>query len=61
MDLQIATEDSSIVTAIKKCSDMAIDGFIYQIDDRDKMPPDGDRPWWDLFGTKTGEVFTPSP
>lgn len=59
MNLQIADEDPLIVTAIKKCSDMSIDGYVYEIDQRDKMPPDGDRPWWDLFGIKTGEIFVP--
>ena len=61
MNLQIADEDAAIVTAIKKCSDMSIDGYVYAVDQRDIMPPDGDRPWWDLFGIKTGEPFTPTP
>lgn len=61
MGLQIADEDTDIVTAITKCSDMSIDGYVYQVDRRDVMPPDSERPWWDLFGTKTGETFTPTP
>lgn len=61
MGLQIADEDSSVVTFIVKCSDMAIDGQVYEVDVRDKMPPDSERPWWDLFGSKTGEVYTPGP
>ena len=61
MGLQIGDNTSSVVTAIHKCSDMAIDGYVYEVDRRDVMPPDSERPWWDLFGSKTGEIFTPGP
>lgn len=59
MNLQIATEDTNVVTAIRKSSDMHINNFIYQIDQRDVLPPDLERPWWDVFGTKTGEIYVP--
>jgi hypothetical protein len=61
MNLQIASQDSDIVLAIRKASDMHINTWIYQIDQRDIMPPDLDRPWWDVYGTKTGEIYVPTP
>lgn len=59
MNLEIATLDDLVKIAIRKCSDMSIDGHVYEIDNKDKFPPDGDHPQWRLFGTKTGEMFFP--
>lgn len=59
--VQIASNDAAIVDAIDEASDIAIGVGtslqVYQIDKRDVVPPDGARPWWELFCRYSGERF----
>lgn len=57
--LRIGLNSSEIVIAIRECTDFSIDGYIFQVEERDKMPPNINQPYWTLFGTKTGELYLP--
>lgn len=56
--MMVATEDIAFANAIHIASDVAIGGYVYEIAKRDVSPPDGNRPWWEVFCTKSGQIYT---
>lgn len=54
--------DEDFVNAIITATDIAIGvgpNFpVYEIDQRDKMPPDGERPWWEFYCSLSRARFT---
>jgi hypothetical protein len=57
--ISVATTDLVFTEAIGIASDLSIRGYCYEINKRDIKPPDGNRPWWEIFATKTGDTYAP--
>lgn len=53
----VATLSDDFKAALLKSSDVGQDGFIYEIDKRDILPPDGKRGYWQFWASYTGEEF----
>lgn len=64
MKIKTARLDSTFRINLYKASAVAIGTGPYDIfiiEKEDVVAPDGHRPWWEYFVTRTGEVYTPAP
>lgn len=56
--IHVATNETPFISALNQATDVTVNGYVYEIDKRDIVPPDGKRPWWQFYGSKTIDTFT---
>lgn len=59
LHIYVATESTDFRNALEIASDITVNGFVYEIDKRDVIPPDGTKPWWEFYVIKGLDTFTP--